>query len=216
MRFFTLSLLAGLAGVLIAIDALYLERGFIFDPNTLQECSRQAIAAHPDNTTLLIEDLVGRLQAIYGTKSVHTINHNEWFLNTAGGATGSLNILHASLTEYLIIFGTALGTEGHTGVHLANDYFTILTGEQTACQPGDLAATHYHPGDQNFHPRLTGGHYAMSNGTWALELAQGWIPSMLMFGLADLFTSTLDSATLFKTLYFTSRHTIRQMLQGKF
>ena len=39
----------------------------------------------------------------------------EWFFVNAGGFMGSVCLLHASLTEYVLFFGTAIDTTGHSG-----------------------------------------------------------------------------------------------------
>ncbi len=39
----------------------------------------------------------------------------QWVFVNAGGWMGSMCLLHASLTEYVLLFGTAVDTGGHSG-----------------------------------------------------------------------------------------------------
>ncbi|KAJ3548905.1 hypothetical protein NMY22_g1093 [Coprinellus aureogranulatus] len=192
------------------------ERFYVFDPKSLHQLSQAAIAANPDNLPGMIDHIVANLTFTYPSTQVRlNYDNKEWVFNNAGGAMGAMYLIHASITEYLIIFGTPLGTEGHTGLLSADDYFNILIGEQWAFEPGALEMERYTPGTVHIMPRGVVKQYKMHTGCFALEYARGWIPGMMPFGFADAFTSTLDFPTLFRTVHITGREIIHNLLLGK-
>jgi C-8 sterol isomerase len=158
------------------------DRFYILQPASLHasvlkslEIAQAQSSSQPQNTTILISTLIDTLiadhpEAIFA-KDFH--NPREWVFNNAGGAMGSMFIIHASITEYLIIFGTAVGTEGHSGRHTADDYFHILQGRQTAYEAGALTREIYEVGDVHHMKRGVIKQYAMEPESWALEYARG-------------------------------------------
>lgn len=130
-----LVIFVALVAIFIGFDQVK-DRFYIFDQNVLQEVAQRNIAKYENNTRLLMQGIAEDLNKEYPG---HVALKEEWVFNNAGGAMGSMWILHASLTEYVIIFGTPVGTEGHTGRFFADDYFIILEGEQWAYAAGDVS-----------------------------------------------------------------------------
>ncbi|GMK56089.1 hypothetical protein CspeluHIS016_0211450 [Cutaneotrichosporon spelunceum] len=219
---------AVIGAVLVALYALcsYLDANvdkfFAMTPDALNAAVQTSLttarmAGQEKNSTYVVDTLLGNLVKTYPDLDLqtHFRNKDEWVFNNAGGAMGSMFIIHASITEYLIIFGSAVGTEGHTGRHTADDYFHILTGQQRCYAAGDLSPLIYNPGDVNLMERGVVRQYMMEGETWALEYAAGWIPPMLPFGLADMMSSTLDYVSFYHTCRITAREMIKNLLRGK-
>ncbi|KAF3771281.1 C-8 sterol isomerase [Cryphonectria parasitica EP155] len=210
-----LALLVGLLSPLFYFLDGHLESFYIFHPDHLHDLARRGIAAHGNDTRSVVKYIVDELHTQPST-AAHVNLDEEWVFNNAGGAMGAMYIIHASVTEYLIIFGTAVGTEGHTGRHTADDYFHILSGEQLAYVPGEYEPEVYPQGSVHHLVRGTAKQYRMPEGCFALEYARGWIPPMLFFGFADGLSSTLDFPTLWRTTWVTGREMLGNLAIGKF
>ncbi|KAI8365395.1 ERG2/sigma1 receptor-like protein [Radiomyces spectabilis] len=211
MKFLFIATLA--IAIFLGFDQV-IDRFYIFDQNVLHEVAKRNIEAYEgkNDTRGLINSIAQDLAKEYPG---HVSIKEDWVFNNAGGAMGSMWILHASLTEYVIIFGTAVGTEGHTGRFFADDYFMILEGEQWAYQAGALDRDVYRPGESHHMARGVVQQYKIPERAWALEYARGWIPLMLPFGTFDMIFSTIDYVTLYNTFRITGKAMISELLQGK-
>ncbi|RYP24474.1 hypothetical protein DL765_000494 [Monosporascus sp. GIB2] len=216
----TLTFVGILIGVLMPIFYVLdrkLESFYIFDTAHLHNLAQRGVSAHPNDTAAIVNYIVAELHEKYPNHvNPKHDDPEEWMFNNAGGAMGGMYLIHASITEYLIIFGTAVGTEGHTGRHTADDYFHILTGEQWAYTPGQYKPEVFPAGSVHHLHRGSVKQYKMPEGCFALEYARGWIPPMLFFGFADGLSSTLDFPTMYKTVVITGREMIGNLLRAKF
>jgi len=191
----------------------HLDWFYILNPTDLHDLSLRAIGAHGNDTIAVVAYITKELSDKFPGGYINL--DQEWIFNNAGGAMGGMYIIHASITEYLIIFGTAVGTEGHTGRHTADDYFHILKGTQLAYTPGSYEPEVYPQGSVHHLHRGTVKQYKMDSACFALEYARGWIPPMLGFGFADGLTSTLDIPTLWRTTWVTGREMVLNLARGK-
>ena len=181
----------------------------LFDPEILHQIVRDVIG---QPLPKIIEQITRELNDRYPG---HIVQNGEWIFNNAGGAMGQMLILHASITEYVMIFGTPVGTEGHSGRFYAKDFFFILEGEQWAYAEGDLGKRVYKPGDLHVLAPGTAEGYRMPEGCYALEYARGNIPSMLPFGLADAVSSTLDFSAVARTFGAYTKAVLSNLARGK-
>ncbi|XP_029693606.1 sigma non-opioid intracellular receptor 1 isoform X2 [Takifugu rubripes] len=124
----------------------------------------------------------------------------QWVFVNAGGWMGSMCLLHASLTEYLLLFGTAVDTGGHSGRYWAEISDTVISGTFRQWKEGTTKSDIFYPGDTIVHAVGEATSVQWSAGTWMVEYGRGFIPSTLGFALADTLFSTQDFLTMFYTV----------------
>ena len=103
---------------------------FLFDPDELHEIAKASLDA--GDRPAIIDAVIRELKARYPD----AINDEvPWLYNNAGGAMGQMKLLHCSLREYILLFGTPIGTEGHSGRYSTEVYDFMLDGEMWCSAP---------------------------------------------------------------------------------
>jgi sigma non-opioid intracellular receptor len=184
--------------------------GYIFDPDVLHTIAKKGVGrSHKE----MVQTVSNELAAAYPG---HVETREEWIFNMAAGAIGVMTVLHASLSEYVIIFGSPVGTGGFSGRYkieifdfmMAGDMWTYTDdniGERVVTRPGEMA----HLAAE----RVKG--FKLPEGAWMLEYGRGPVPTALPLALADALLSAMDLYTVYRTLWIYTKMVTRELLKGK-
>lgn len=184
---------------------------YVFDPQVIHEISCKHLGRP---LAQMFADITAEISQRYPGM----IDPSQpWIYSNAGGVMIQMKLYHASTKEYLMIWGTPIGSEGHTGRNLVAFYDTVLDGEAWYYKEGEFTRSVYTPGDHILvkSAEAAGMHYP--DHVWMIEYARGPLLTLLPFGLANGLLSTLDFKTVYQTLvvYFSllsQRLTQRQRL----
>jgi C-8 sterol isomerase len=182
---------------------------YVFDPDKLHEIAQLGVGKPHQQ---MVDAVVEGMQNEYA----EWVQPQDWIYNCAGGAVGVMKLLHASLSEYVLIFGTPIGTEGFSGRYRVGIWDFVMSGDMwtyTDDNIGEKVITR--PGERAYlSPDRVKG-YRLPDGGWMLEYGRGPIPTVLPFGLADATFSMMDGTMLRQTIFTYGKLTVRNLLKGK-
>src|SRR5579884_916632 len=182
---------------------------YVFDPQVIHEISLKHLGKP-------LEQMFADISAELSERYPGMIDDSKpWIFNNAGGVMLEMKLLYASTKEYIMLWGTPIGSEGHTGRHLVEFYDTVLDGEAWYYTEGQFTRDVYTPGDHIFvgKGQSAGMHYP--DHVWMIEYARGPLPTLLPFGLADALTSTHDFKTAWQTVAIYFSLLFRSLTKGQ-
>ena len=184
--------------------------GYIFNPEDLQTLAKRHIGLPHE------EMVAGITNDLFKAFPQHIYTRENWILSICGGVMGIMRVLHGSLSEYVLIYGTPIGTEGFSGRYRVDIYDVLLAGEMwtyteetfrkpIVTRPGELA---------HLRRRQAKGVRIFEN-SWMLEYGRGPIATTLPFALSGAITG-LEFRPIFQTLWIYGRLAFRELCRGKF
>jgi hypothetical protein len=166
----------------------------VFDPEVVHQCSMECLGLpKPQMFDVFGQSLAEHYPKILDFKQ-------PWIYSIAGGAMIQMKLYYASMTEYIMIWGTPIGSEGHSGRHFTGFWDTVIDGEMWYYGEGEFEKKVYKPGDRVYVGPGQARAMNFTNGVWAVEYARGFLPLSMPFGIAQEIFICLDFLTATQTL----------------
>jgi hypothetical protein len=166
----------------------------IFDPDVVHEC---ALACLGKPKPAMFDAFAEAMENKYPER---LDLDQPWVFSNAGGAMIQMKLYYASIFEYIMIWGTPIGSEGHSGRHAVGFWDTVIDGEMWYYGEGQFEKRVYRPADRVYVGPGQARAMNFTTGVWAVEYARGPLPLSVPFGIADELLSTLDFSTAGQTI----------------
>ena len=167
---------------------------FVFDPDVVHDCSMKCLG---QSKPQMFDTFADQMEAHYPG----VLDRGQpWLYSIAGGAMIQMKLYYASISEYIMIWGTPIGSEGHSGRHFTGFWDTVIDGETWYYAEGQFEKTIYKPGDRIYVGPGQARAMNFTDGVWAVEYARGFIPYSMPFGVLDELISCFDWVTAAQTL----------------
>lgn len=172
---------------------------YTLDPYAIAEAC-QGILDLPLESGERLTAAVGRVAELYPD---HVDPSRErWIFTKAGGICGKVSFLHASMHEYLLLFGAPVATYGFSGRHnhVAIQKF-VLAGRYTTYDPetAQIVPGVFGPGDLVDLPKGQVRNMEIAAGSWHFEFGRGPVVTAMPFGLVDVVVSSMQIRPVLQT-----------------
>ena len=184
--------------------------GYIFDPAVIHEIGKKGVGLPPEE---MVPVIMNELAAAYPG---HVAKEAKFIFSIVAGITGIMTVLHGSLSEYIVLFGTPVGSEGFSGRYGLDIYDVVISGEMwTYTEENFLRREVHRAGEMAALKKGQAKGVKLHEDLWLLEYGRGFVPGCLPLALADAMLSCLDPLTVGKTLAHYGKLVIGELMQGK-
>ncbi|EGC32603.1 hypothetical protein DICPUDRAFT_155426 [Dictyostelium purpureum] len=196
----------GLVFTIFILIKIRLMRCIKLDTKVLHECTKKGVGLPIDQAFEVIhKELIKHYPQFIAAK-------RNWLLFNGGGAMGQMCVLHASLSEYLIFYGTPLYSQGHSGRYLMDVYDFMIQGETKQFFPGYFKPINFPAGQYSYLPMMVAKGYCCERESYMLEYGRGIIPLALPYFLCSSIFVTLDIIPWLQAVYFVGWEVTKNLL----